>query len=199
MGACPDTSSWSPEARCSAPRLASLVWRWFGAVAMPRLFPFERVSFPSDASAQELLRRLEAAVEPTAWLRNPFSTQHKPFQGKVTGNTFKLSRIIHYRNSFLPTVSGTVREAGSGAVLEATLGLHPVVAVFMTLWLGFAGVLALALGVGLVSRGENPLPALVPTGMFLFGYLLSQGAFLFEAKKAKQFLEELASTASTER
>jgi hypothetical protein len=166
---------------------------------MPRLFPFERVSFPSDASAEEVLRRLEAAIEPTAWLRNPFSTQHKAFQGKVTGNTFRISRIIHDRNSFLPTVAGSVREAGSGAVIEATLGLNPFVAAFMALWLGSVGVLAVVLGVGTLSSGQNPALALIPTGMFLFGYLLSQGGFLFESKKAKHFLEELASPAREER
>ncbi|MFN0063228.1 MAG: hypothetical protein ACKVPX_12040 [Myxococcaceae bacterium] len=143
--------------------------------------------------ADEIIRRLGAATEPSKWLRNPFSRNHKPYQGQITGSTFKVTRVIHYRNSFLPTVVGSVRSDGTGAVIEATLRLNPFVTAFMALWLG--GVTAGAIGMTAhqLSGGKNPAAAVVPALMFVFGYLLMQGGFLFESRKAKRFLEEIAS------
>ncbi len=102
-----------------------------------------------------------------------------------------MGRIIGYRNSFLPMVNGRVRSDGTGAVLEATLALHPVVLGLMVFWLGAVLLVALGLMMTLLSQSKNPAAALFPTGMFLFGYLLMQGGFSFESAKTKRFLEAL--------
>lgn len=70
-----------------------------------------------------------------------------------------------------------------------TFGLHPLVAVFMAGWLSLvaiAGIVVLLAG----AAKQNPI-ALMPVGMFLFGCLLTTGAFSFEARKAKQLLLSL--------
>lgn len=123
-------------------------------------------------------------------MRTPFAG-HRPYQGELTGSTFNVARIIGYRNSFRPTVKGRVRPDGTGAVLEASLSLHPVVLGFMVFWLGSVLLAGLTGVTTLLSQGKNPALALFPTGMFLFGYLLMQGGFWFESAKTKRFLEEL--------
>ena len=43
--------------------------------------------------------------------------------------------MIRYRNSFLPIVTGRIRDEGAGCVIEIILRLSVIVAVFMALWL----------------------------------------------------------------
>src|SRR5260370_40603488 len=76
------------------------------------------------------------AFEPTKWLRNPLSHARLPYEGRIDRNQFKISRIIHHRNSFLPTIIGSVRVDGTGAVIDATLRPHFSVIVFLALWCG---------------------------------------------------------------
>jgi hypothetical protein len=159
---------------------------------MPWL-PYERVVLRTKVPADELMRRLAMEVEPRKSFRSPFAG-HRTYQGELTGTTFNVARIIGYRNSFLPMLKGRVRPDGTGAVLEATLSLHPVVLGFMVFFLGSALAIGLTLLMSLVLQGKNPALALFPTGMFLFGYLLMQGAFSFESTQARRFLEALAET-----
>lgn len=156
------------------------------------LWPFQRVSLRTALPADVVLQRLAAEVEPRRWFRSPFGkTPHKRFEGEITGERFRVNRIIGYRNSFLPQVAGSVRSDGLATVLEATLMLHPVVAVFMLFWLGAVGLGGLGLLAQLATPGEHSWLALAPTGMFVFGYLLMQLAYLAEARPAKRFLEEV--------
>ncbi len=156
------------------------------------LLPYQRVSLRTQAPADVVLQRMAAEVEPRRWLRSSFSkTPHRRFEGEITGDRFRLRRIIGYRNSFLPTVAGRVQSDGLATLLEATLTLHPLVAVFMLVWLGGVGTAALSMLPHLATPGEHSLVGLVPAGMFVFGYLLMQLAFLAEVKHAVRFLEEV--------
>jgi hypothetical protein len=158
------------------------------------LVPYERVVLHGQLSAEEVIRRLAAAVEPRKRFRISFLADHKPYQGEITGHRFSVSRIIGYRNSFLPTVDGVVRAAGQGAVLEATLMPHPVVLAFMGFWLSAVLLGSLAVLSTQLPPGRSRWLFAFPAGMLLFGYLLMQGGFWFEARRAKDFLHSLASS-----
>jgi TRAP-type C4-dicarboxylate transport system permease small subunit len=62
--------------------------------------------------------------------------------------------------------------------------MHPVVTIFMAVWLGFVGFA----GWQIAWRGTGAT-ILIPIGMFLFGLALSGGGFFFEALKARRILE----------
>jgi hypothetical protein len=110
-----------------------------------------------------------------------------PFIGSVEGSTFHLRRDIRYRNSFLPQVRGRVEAMVGGSRIFVTMHLHPVVGVFMLIWLGGVGFGALAV---LASAHVGAGPTLIPFGMLVFGIALTLGGFYPEAFKARRILEQ---------
>jgi hypothetical protein len=103
-----------------------------------------------------------------------------PFIGSADGDSFKMHRDIQYRNSFLPRIRGRVLPTPTGTQINVTMYTHPVVAAFMTFWLGMTGLAAIT----------NFPRILIPAAMFLFGAALMCGGFFIEAFKAKRILAE---------
>ena len=94
-----------------------------------RFFPALTEEFTSPLPPAELLRHMQASVQ-----------QAREFSGSVTGNQFTISRVIDYRNSMLPRISGEV-VAGplEGSRLRLRHQLHPFVLAFGAMWLGIVG------------------------------------------------------------
>jgi hypothetical protein len=86
-----------------------------------------------------------------------------PFVGMVTGDAFRIRRVIRYRNAFLPVIRGRITREPTGARVRISIYLHPAMALFMTAW--FGGVVA---GMASLSDPMHPL-LVVPAGLFLFG------------------------------
>jgi hypothetical protein len=66
----------------------------------------------------------------------------------------------------------------------------------MIFWLGFVGLFCLWFLYALISSFTDPLTtglfvALIPGGMFVFGYAMFLGGFKFESIKSKKFFREL--------
>jgi hypothetical protein len=157
------------------------------------VLPYERLTIETTLSVEEAQRRLAEAVEPRNYVRWPFQSRSKPFEGSITGEQFEISRVIGYRNSFLPRISGRIRQGPMGATIEATLALHPVVMIFMAVWLLGVGVIGLVMASAALSAGTFQSYGLIPIGMFVFGVLLCTLGFNFEASKAKSLLYQLFS------
>ena len=66
--------------------------------------------------------------------------------------------------------------------------LHSLVLAFMILRLGGVGVGCISILIAEIQKGGAPLKALVPAGMFIFGWVLSAGGFAFEVRKANVLL-----------
>ena len=62
-----------------------------------RFFPSLTENFTSPLPPAELLGHVQDCVQ-----------QARDFSGRVTGNQFTISRVIAYRNSILPRISGAV-------------------------------------------------------------------------------------------
>jgi len=129
---------------------------------------FRRLTLYTQLHPDEVYRRLAAIVEPTRW-RNPFSRSHKPYEGKISPNGFKILRIIHHQDSFRPVVIGNIRSEGAGSAIELVLRLHVVVAVFMTLWLSATGIGTVVTAWEGPSGGHSADMALGPLALFVFG------------------------------
>jgi hypothetical protein len=100
----------------------------------------------------------------------------RPFIGSVSDVNFKIRRDIRYRNGFLPMISGRIAPLNFGTRVSVTMYPHPAVAVFMLLWLGFAG------------RDGFGGGYWIPRLFFVFGVVLVTGGFFSEAVKAKRLL-----------
>lgn len=152
-----------------------------------KVFPYDAFSIQSKLSLEEIEKLFGTRIEPMKFLR--FSGGGARFQGTLKSGEFTMSRIIGYRNSFLPTIKGRIEHALSGTVLHLTMSLDVVTAVFMLMW--FGGLFLFA-GVGLIN-GENVQREflLAPFGMAIFGVALVSGCFWFEAVKQKPMLLEI--------
>jgi hypothetical protein len=160
--------------------------------------PFYRFQIESPLPAQTVLQRIRTLVrdKPGFWksIKESFGGHPNggpPFIGKVEGDTFCMYRDIRYRNSFLPQVRGSVVSTSRGSKVLVTMYLHPLVALFVLFWLGAVGAGALAV---FSAQNGNIGPALIPAGMFLFGIILTVGAFYPEAFKARRLLEQSIGT-----
>ena|SRR5687768_7943521 len=160
--------------------------------------PFERLTIETPLAPEEVRQRLAQIIEPKQMFRF-FSRDHKAYQGNLNNDRFEVSRIIHYRNSFLPVIKGEIRPGLGGTVVDITMHPHPFVIAFMIIWFGFAGtIFAGILSTSLISIWQSNGGSLTdlagvifPAGFLLFGYVLVMGGFKFEAAKSKAFFQEL--------
>jgi len=107
------------------------------------------------------------------------------FLGRLDGTTFKVVRIIGYRNSFLPVIRGRITQHGQGADVRLVMTLHPLVALFLLVW--FTGLGTAVFG-NLEAAGS--LFAALPLGLCLFGAAVTLAGFVPEALEAKRIMRE---------
>ncbi|MEZ4826667.1 MAG: hypothetical protein R3C61_10305 [Bacteroidia bacterium] len=159
-----------------------------------KYFPSENITYRTSLSTEEVYQRLSENTEPQKLMRFKgfgANKNHKTYEGRVTKNNFHISRIIGYRNSFLPQIAGEIRSSGSGSVVDVKMNLHVLVWIFIAVWV----LVVLSFGIGFFVSGTGAegqeWVALIPVGMSLFVYLMALGGFKFESRKTIQNLGEL--------
>lgn len=161
--------------------------------------PFDKIVFDTKLSQEEVSNRLNAVIEPRKFFRISLSGKKNKmlYEGEIKGTSFKISRIINYRNSFLPVVFGEIISDGNQTRVIIKMRPSKSVIIFMTLWLGLVGLLCLGILISgilqlkqILKTGFSPA-SLIPFGMFAFGYSLIFFGYRFEAQKTKDFLIKL--------
>ncbi|MGI4874440.1 MAG: hypothetical protein ACRYFX_25065 [Janthinobacterium lividum] len=143
----------------------------------------------------EVLRRMQASIARPVkpkWIE--FSTQlpAEPFKGTVSANGFELQRIIDYRNSMVPRITGQVVPAPSGgSLVYLSHQLHPFTLVFACIWLFVVGSISLAVVQNWFSSREIGLADLIPLGMLVFGVCLFTIPFWLEVRQSRPQLLKL--------
>jgi hypothetical protein len=164
-----------------------------------KYLPFENYVITSKLSVEEIKNRLADNIEPKKNIRlSVFNrSSNKPYEGQILGDTFTISRIINYRNSFLPVITGQISKFLGKTQINVKMRPVTFVLIFISLWLGVVGLVCLGIIlVGLIQfkqvlqNGFSPM-ILIPFGMFLFGCLLTTLAFKAESKKSKEFLNRI--------
>lgn len=126
---------------------------------MIRLLPYDAFAIDTPLSVEAAVATLTDAVEPTKWMRD--SKEHKTFQGTVARDGFKITRIIHYRNSFTPIIRGRFQPRPAGCTISVTMQLHWFVMAFMCVWFGGVVLGMIALRVVCVSGEATADPMLL--------------------------------------
>jgi hypothetical protein len=160
--------------------------------------PFDNVKLLTKLTVTEVQRRIESITEPRKNFRfSIFENRSKPYEGDVVGTSFEISRIINYRNSFLPIIKGDIStDMGQTAVI---IKMWPVlfVLVFMSFWLGVVGLVCIGIIISALIQFKQFLPngfslgLLIPFAMFTFGSGLITIAYKVESQKSKAFLKQL--------
>ncbi|MFN6568623.1 hypothetical protein [Dendronalium sp. ChiSLP03b] len=97
-----------------------------------KVLPYNTFTILTTDPLPIVLQRLGAKVEPTKIFR--FSTKHAPYQGTISEQGFQISRIIHYRNSFLPVIRGDFEVQPHQTAVHIQMSLHPFVMAFLGFW-----------------------------------------------------------------
>ncbi|GAB3694406.1 hypothetical protein GCM10027592_15280 [Spirosoma flavus] len=158
------------------------------------LLPYERITYRTRLCESEIITRLLDSVEPKRTFRFEllWSSSEKPYQGEIVGNQFTITRIIRYRNSFLPQISGVIQSGFQETTVQVKMGLHPFVIVFLCGWVGFISMFLTGIWANLF-RSENhfnPI-ALLPLGMIVFAYAITMAGFKYESNRSRKDLLEL--------
>ena len=154
-----------------------------------KLWPYDSFEIDTQMTAEAIAAVLNDRIEPTKWFR--WLEDHKTFQGTITRDGFKITRIINYRNSFLPIISGFLHPGPSGISVAIRMRLHPIITAFMFVWFGVALGIVAFIAALFGRQTEEHLVLLIPFGMLFFGWALMSGVFWFEAKKTKPILIEM--------
>ncbi|MDH5181779.1 MAG: hypothetical protein OEZ39_01340 [Gammaproteobacteria bacterium] len=151
------------------------------------ILPFEQFQLVSDKQPDAVAGLIRENCAPGGVFG--FAGEHKPLLGTYADRSFKLCRHISYRNSFLPVATGRIKAQDNGSVIDVSLRMHMAVIVFMAVWSAFFlyGTVAT---IYMSFSGMDTLNPVV-IGLFLFGYLLMQGGFWFEAAKIRKLLAEI--------
>lgn len=156
------------------------------------LLPFERHTYISSMPPWELIDHLSDWIAHT----NGFSfsligrSHEEPYEGEITGDQFRINRVIGYRNSFLPKISGRIEATEKGSIVHVVMRLNAFALIFMSLWMLIVGSILLVCLV-IVLRGEDRdwSIAAVPAAMLAFGYLMTLGGFKYESILSRKDLE----------
>ncbi len=157
--------------------------------------PWRRYVVESRLARELVVRALTANVGPRLF---HFSAGGALFEGSVSADGFRIRRVIHYRNSFLPLIIGRFERSPYGTRIEITM--RPVIAVIglWIFWMGAVSCVGILAGRAALRHQPRALAAEpVVVAMLAFGYLLASGLFGFEAYKAKPMIEEILTTATT--
>jgi hypothetical protein len=156
---------------------------------------YSRCTLQSRLTVPDALQRLSRHVRPprSRWQAIEFACSwdpknEPPFIGTITGDHFRIRRVIGYRNSFLPVISGRVTPDIYGSRIDVVLRVNAPVIVVMTIWLA-AAVVGAAVGVSswLETRDARGLFALL---LQAFGSGLILGGFIPEKRKAVKLLRD---------
>lgn len=78
---------------------------------LKKLLPFENYTLTTRLTPQEVCQRISDNTGPQRTFASFFERSNpisKPYEGFVGRNIFKIKRVISYRNSFMPVISGYV-------------------------------------------------------------------------------------------
>ncbi len=168
---------------------------------LKKYLPFENYVLTTKLSAEEVYKRLSENIEPKKTFRlSKFNhNATKPYEGEISGNSFSISRIISYRNSFLPAIHGEISTFPGQTQIQIKMRPFTIVLIFMSFWLGIVGLICVGMLLmgffriaEILKTGFSPI-LLIPFGMFIFGCLLVNLAFKAESRKSKEFLAALLS------
>ena len=137
------------------------------------------------------MSRLADSVEPKQLVRLDLLWKNpaKPYQGEIVDNTFIISRIIRYRNSFLPTITGVVERAATETVVRVKIRSNPFLMGSFCLIFGLFGWF----GQKSVTNNGDTIGSvlLLPIGMALFAYVVAMAAFTYESTEAREDIQRI--------
>lgn len=153
-----------------------------------KLLPYDSFTIQTRDPLPLILQRLNAEVEAPR-IGFGFSQHRALYQGSVSEDGFKITRIINYRNSFLPIIRGSFAQEPDGTtIIHITMGLHPFVMAFLGFWYltWYSGSIPIVFISGMPS-----IVAVLFIGLPLLILVAFWYGFWFEADRSRRELREI--------
>ena len=104
--------------------------------------PWENIEFKTKLTKEEIISRLNNAVEPKGAFGIFFLKKYsygKPFEGEIYENGFKIRLVTFYGNSFHPIIVGNIIENNEERTISIKMRCHYFTLGFMSI--GFGGLI----------------------------------------------------------
>ena len=148
-----------------------------------KYLPYEHITYKTNLSEQEVLTRLSGFVEPKKFGlgRNYI----KEYEGSIDNNSFEISRVIQYRNSFLPDINGIIQKNNNGTEIQVIMRLNLFVLIFLLFWCSISTCVFIMIT---LTQKKISVEFFMPLLMLIFVYALTMVCFKIESKKSKEYL-----------
>ncbi len=153
-----------------------------------KLLPYDSFTIQTRDPLPLILQRLNGEVEAPR-IRFGFSRHRARYQGSVSDGGFKITRIINYRNSFLPIIRGSFEQQPDGTtIIHITMGIHPFVMAFLGFWYltWYSGSIPIVFISGMPS-----IIAVVFIGLPILILIAFWCGFWFEADRSRREVTEI--------
>ncbi len=150
--------------------------------------PWRRYEITSRWAPAEIVAVMQRITGPRGWFGPQTSRE---FHGTVTADGFVVSRTLSNRNSFLPVIIGRLEWVPGGTCIRITMRLNWFVLAFWVFWMTAVTSGLLTVLIQARDVNGNLAPTLFPLGMLVFGYLVCSVLFGYEARRAKNMLDNL--------
>jgi len=163
--------------------------------------PLENYIIRTKLTEEEIIQRLNEFTKNTGVKSNASlfglgtlfgQRSGGPYEGTITSNRFKISRIISYRNAFLPVIKGSISSFLNQREITISMGLNLFVKVFMIIWFTISIISTFFMLYSYLNDSHHfILKKFIPLQMVVFGYVMMILAFKFESRKSKKDLNAL--------
>lgn len=152
-----------------------------------KILPYDTFTILTCDPLHIVLQRLNAKVEAKKIFR--FSTEHAPYEGKISEEGFQISRIIHYRNSFLPVIQGRFEIQNKQTLIHIQMKINPFVVSFLGFYflLWYSAVIPAILMIGTMPTHMAVTLVVMPILMLIICY----AAFWLEANRSRTELSQI--------
>ncbi len=154
-----------------------------------KIIPYKKIIIEHSKTKAEISNIINNVTEPCNFWTNRYSS--KLFCGQCDTDSFKIRRIIRYRNSFLPIINGKIYDTE----VSVTMRLHHFASVFMLIWMTVAILTFIVISALIAFSLYKGLFGFFPISFGLIfapvGFLMLKFAFWREVEKAELELKKL--------
>jgi hypothetical protein len=159
--------------------------------------PYERLTFRTHLSDEEILQKLNTVIEPMPLIRW-FWSKHKPYEGIIYGYRFSIVRVARMKDTFIPYIRGEISPETEGCSIHVTIQPHRMTLVFIAFYCVLFGCASLGwFLLGIASTIETGVIDLsifssaLPAIFLILGYLFFTSAFKRQSVKSRAFFRKL--------
>ncbi|WP_072403790.1 hypothetical protein [Flaviramulus basaltis] len=158
-----------------------------------KIIPSKEIELFTSLSKEEVEKILTNNIQAKKGIEFKLNrpTNQKSFEGSFSKDRFDIQRVINYRNSFRPQITGKIVHRNGGTKIIAELKMHGFIIAFMIFWLGGVSLASIGAIYSMITNGVDGFYSVIPIIMLLFGGSIVYFGFKYEADKSINELKRI--------